>query len=158
MTDEPHDLPITGHWRGVPLPDLRLIDRDRWFEALAPLDKHTRTLALSRCRKHELDDEMIDIWVQLMFHDGERQAQRDETRNRGVLPPSGRVDAEEAARERRRREAGGRQVNLRLVPADYRALADAADEHGLKPTQLARLLVVNGLRRIEYERRRLSGP
>lgn len=160
MTEEPDtgEFPITGHHWGQPLPDLRLIDRERWVDALAPLEKPSRIVALSNCHMHELDDEMVGVFVELMLRDGQRSRLKAEEFHRATPPPAGRVESKDVIRERRRYAAGGRQINLRFGPEDYRSLARAADEHGLKPTQLARLLVVNGLRRIEYERRRLSGP
>jgi hypothetical protein len=61
-----------------------------------------------------------------------------------VAPPelstqsADRVEEELASRRR------SRQVGMRLSPSDYELLADAARQHGVAPSTLARILTVAG--------------
>ena len=138
-----HDgIPITGYWRGEPIPDLNALAQEDWLEALRPLRPWTRTLATGRLRTVEQAQAAGVIRGQLMLEDPAphtRDVERAVPRMPGGAPsPRGR----------------GPQINFRLGPDEHTRLLEAARLFGMRPTSLARLLTVRGVDRALYEERR----
>ena len=138
-----HDgIPITGFYRGEPIPDLNALPQEHWLEALRPLRPLTRKLATARVRTVEQAQQAGIIRGQLILEDPVPQA-RDVERAlprmpAGAAPPRGR----------------GPQINCRLGPDEHARLLQAARLFGMRPTSLARLLTVRGVDRALYEERR----
>lgn len=138
-----HDgIPITGYYRGEPIPDLNALPQDDWLEALRPLRPLTRKLATAQVRTAEQARQAGIIRGQLILEDPVPHA-RDVERAlprmpAGAAPPRGR----------------GPQINFRLGPGEHARLLEAARLFGMRPTSLARLLTVRGVERALYEERR----
>ena len=136
-----HDgIPITGYFRGEPIPDLNALPQEDWLEALRPLRPWTRKLATAQVRTAEQARQAGILRGQLILED---PIPRDVE---GALPrmPAG------AAPPRGR----GPQINFRLGRDEHERLLEAARLFGMRPTSLARLLTVRGVDRALYEERR----
>lgn len=129
------DGPMPLRWapRRVSYPDLVEIDESAWPTVLAPLPSELRMKAA--CNQYL----GVRTWEA-----------RDLAR---ALPPSPTDRARAAVREgthvpvpRARRE-GWRQMTVRISDDDYEDLAVVAQMLGTRPAQLARMLVLNGVRR-----------
>jgi hypothetical protein len=124
--------------------DLEAIPRDLWRQALAPLHRQQRTWLASQLRDKRLRAEAMELAIELDFAEDDRKNARLEARHRArrtgaPLPtPSGDHPA----------GRGTVQVNMRLRRDDHARLAEAAATVGLKPTTLARALVLNGAAQI----------
>ena len=121
------------------LPALRTIAPERWADVLRPLDDGERHRAASRL--DFLSEDWRAVWQiisELMLEDIDRAAEQPPTR----LVPAAPAPASPVR---------GRQVNVKLSADEHRSLALAAATFGLRPTQLARQLVVRGVRQIEEE-------
>jgi hypothetical protein len=143
--DEPRfhgGLPISGYYRGEPIPDLNALPQERWLEVLRPLSFWPRTHAVSRLRAIEDVDVALAIKGQLLVEDGRRSRSLDDgpppRLPAGAPPPRG----------------ASRQINFRLGPAEHADLLKAARLFGMRPTTLARLLTVRGVNGALYEERR----
>jgi hypothetical protein len=147
------DPPVLHHENGEPVPDLNAIPRDRWFAVLEPLGEDARRQAINATGLTILDDFVADLNYQLMMRPARRRAAVSAIAHSTALPPVPTPGEAEAERERRRRDQGSRQVNLRMGRDEYQQLTDAAAELQMRPTQLARMLVRSGVRRIAYEAR-----
>ena len=133
-------------FRQVPLgprvPDLARIDRASWAAVLEHLDRPMRTVAALQVR----DPAALELARRLP----PPPAQRAHWHLAQAPPfPSPEVDA----LPRR----GSQQVNVRLTLEDYARLVLAARLLGTKPTALARILIVNGSRRVLSEHAPRSG-
>lgn len=116
-------------------PDLKTLPVYEWADALRPLNYRTRQRAVSTLPwDSELAKTAQELVAQLLM---------DELSEPIPEPPP--LAPEPAAPASPR---PGRQVNLRLSQADYAALSKAAIEFGLRPTQLARQLVVRGVKQL----------
>jgi hypothetical protein len=150
--------PIEQHVNGEPLPDLRKVPREQWRAALLPLSPLQRRTVLTQ------SGAPMPVVAELMYETGMhdhvvKEAALDVISRSGSPDASGdlALSPELAAeREGRRARTTSRQVNLRLDPGEYAELERSARAVGLKPTQLARQLVLTGVRRIRYEQRRAS--
>ena len=111
------------------LPALREIPRERWREVLRPYPHLTRKLALGGLGRALTPDE----WLMLAELELE-----DPLPMRVATPrvPEGTAVPAPPAR---------RQVNISLGGERYEQLTQASVGVGLKPAQLARLLVVRGV-------------
>ena len=87
----------------------------------------------------------------LELDDGDRERHKVEAIASGAHAPT--VPQVEGPRGAGRRT---RQVNFALGRDEHAQLAAAARSVGLRPTQLARQLVMSGVRRMRFEERRLS--
>jgi hypothetical protein len=143
--DEPrfHDgMPITGYYRGEPIPDLNELPQDRWLDVLRPLSYWPRSHAVSRIRAIEHINDARAVIGQLLSEDGRRLRSLDDgpppPLPTGAPPPHG----------------ASRQINVRLGPSEHADLLKAATVFATRPTTLARMLIVRGVNRALYEERR----
>lgn len=143
--DEPqtHDgIPITGWYRGEPIPDLNVLPRERWLEVLRPLSFWPRRHAIDGVRTMEDSRAATQISGQLMLEGRAAAGKRFDS-----APP--RMPAGEPPAR-----GGSRQVNFRLGPDEHARLAEAAKLFAMRPTTLARTLTMRGVARALYEERR----
>jgi hypothetical protein len=129
-----HDgMPITGYYRGEPIPDLNALPQDRWLEVLRPLSHWPRTHAISRIRAIEHVAAARMVMGQLLLEDGRRSRSLDDEPvpplPAGAPPPHG----------------ASHQINFRLGPGEYASLVEAARLFAMRPTALARVLTVRGV-------------
>ena len=138
-----HDgVPITGYYRGEPIPDLNALPQDRWLEALRPLSHWPRVHATAALRTAEQVQAGWAIKGQLLLEDGPVPRQRPiEGASRAI--PRGAPPARGA----------GRQINFRLGPQEHARLVEAAGLFAMTPTALARILTVRGVARALPEER-----
>jgi hypothetical protein len=138
-----HDgIPITGWFKGEPIPDLNALPQDRWMEVLRPLSHWPRTHATATLRTVDEARVAATIKGRLLL----------EGRPRGIGPvedaPPRMPDGAPPAR------GAGRQINFRLGPDEHARLAEAAELFAMRPTALARVLTMRGVNRVLYEERR----
>lgn len=135
-------MPITGWYRGEPIPDLTALPQERWLEVLRPLSHWPRIHATAGLPTLEQSRAAAVIKGQLMLEDGAARARAHD----GPPPrmPSGVPPARGASH----------QVNFRLGPAEHARLAQAAKLFAVPPTTLARMLTMRGVDRALYEERR----
>ena len=138
-----HDgMPISGYWRGEPIPDLNALPRERWQAALRPLSPFTRRMATSRlARMEDVTPALIILGELLISGDAARDRALDAAPPR---LPAGALPARSA----------GHQVNFRLGPTEHARLLEVARMFAMRPTTLARVLTVRGVDRALYEARR----
>jgi hypothetical protein len=149
MADE--DWPIKEYLRGEPVPDLSSIPREDWLRALGPLTRPARRRAMFEAPFVDGSDHRA-FSGQLEEYDLDRADRLDRVRaaTGAVAPvPTPEVGSTPQLRSR--------QINVKLGPKEHSELIAMAKAVGLKPTQLARQLVMNGVRRMRYEERRMSG-
>lgn len=79
----------------------------------------------------------------------DRAARRQEARGRALRQTTGRLPS---PNERHATNRPTVQINIRLRADDYARLAEAADSVALRPTTLARALVLNGAAQVLRER------
>lgn len=132
---EEFGFPVFSVERGVPLPDLARIPKARWAELLAPLSDGQRHRAAFRLGLRMAEG--MEVVLSLPAREELRSRMREP---RYVAPP-----------DARRPPKRGHQVNVRLYGRDHRELLEAASLAGAKPTELARWLIVSGVRRMLYE-------
>jgi hypothetical protein len=136
--------------------ELDKIPRRFWEQTLAPLTRQQRTWLAGRIA----DPELRDVAMQLAFEldmaecqaaDAHARARHAALRTGHPLPSPSPAHA--SARS-------SVQVNLRLRRDDHERLTHAATAVGLKPTTLARSLVLNGAAMIlrEHGREHLAPP
>lgn len=133
---------------GLDVPDLARIPRQRWYDALAPLPALVRRLASENEVAHAEFSSLIALWGKLELDDA--------ARGQRVRAAAGRVPSwpePPPAPPLRRR---GRQVNVRLGEEDTERLGRAARIFGTSSTQLARMLIVHGAKRMLEEHARLG--
>lgn len=129
------DIPLRPAGPGeVQLPDLSRTPRERWKEALRPLDllaRHHATYNLAG------DDQWfaMELRGELELEDGDRRR-----RSFAVVPELPVPQAEPRVGRR------GRQVGFRLDPRQYAQLEETAALHGVRPATLARMFTMRGVR------------
>lgn len=137
-----HDgIPITGYYRGEPIPDLDALPQDRWLEVLRPLSSWPRTHAIARVSTIERAQAARTVEGQLLLEDRPPESFDDglpPPMPAGAPPPRG----------------ASHQINFRLGPGEYASLVEAARLFAMRPTTLARVLTVRGVNRALYEARR----
>lgn len=141
------DWPICT-WHGPhPVPDLNAVPRQRWEEALRDAHPQVRRMCVQHLPPQEWAfATAIEIEIAGEARDvGAAVARR-------LAWPDGLPTVQAPRRPRPR--PPGRQVNFRLDDRNSKALDVAAASLGMRPTALARLLTLRGLRGIERERRR----
>jgi len=139
--DEPHrDIP----WSKI---ELEKVPRRLWEQTLAPLHRQQRIMVVNRIPDEELCELASSLAFELDMAECERRRVRDEARfeaRRSGFPlPT--PDADHAVTR------PTLQVNVRLRRDDHVRLRQAAAGVGLKPTTLARALVLNGVARMLQE-------
>ncbi len=133
-------MPERGQLFGPSLPDLARIDPDQWREVLIPLDGRARIDAatcpgLSGARTLEA----LELALSLpQAPSRAAQAGLDGAPRIPVPAAKGSPNA-------------GRQLNVRMPHAAYADLQRAATVLGATPSQVARMLVLNGVRRVLAE-------
>jgi len=120
--------------------DLEKIPRQLWEQALAPLHRSQRSWIVVKIRDPRLKEIAADLAFELDMSESRRAIARQEARGRALrtaapLPSPGARHATTQPTV---------QVNIRLRPDDHDRLTQAARAVGLKPTTLARALVLNG--------------
>lgn len=120
------------------LPDLNVIPRTQWREVLAPLADRDRRRAVSRVRDARAQTEGILLATELWL---EEPAPRTDVPV-PMLPRAAAVTTHEETRV----------VSFRLSNAEHARLSALAKELSLRPTTLARLLVLRGVDASERER------
>ena len=136
------DFPVLRDIRGEPVLDLLAIPREWWFQALLPLTLLGRRECLSAAGLHEQSQEAGPLWLELQDADITRPAA---------------IRAAAKALPRALVEPEYRQVSIRLAHDEYAKLGAVAEELSLKPTQVVRMLVRDGVARMAYEQQRLTG-
>jgi len=158
LDDTPARFPIRSHHCGEPIPDLSKIPEERWVEAVTPLSSRGREMAIDLARPR-VDPLAIGTLIlelprpRAAGPDGRIAAMHAGTE----MPRPGPLtvgDAVGAAAPKRR---DSRQVGFRLTDEQYAELEAACAEFDLRPGQLARMLVHNGVRRVLYEARQREG-
>ena len=122
------------------LPNLQEIPRERWAEVLRPLDQQERDRA-ARVSVDFFSEEGEAVWrliAELMLEDADRRA----------AEPRVAVVPEPPAPATPLRP---RQVNVKLSAAEHRRLVAMANTFALRPTQLARQLIVRGVAQLQDE-------
>jgi len=138
-----HDgIPICGYRGGEPIPDLGLLPRERWRDALRPLSGATQLVAQSTVRT-VADAQVAGALVGELMLEGAAAA----ARAREAAPPRMPTGAPPV-------RGSSRQVNYRLGAHEHARLLEAARLFGMRPTTLARVLTVRGVDRALYEERR----
>jgi len=131
-------MPERGLIFGPSVPDLRLIDPDLWSEVLAPIPGELRF----RVVRHP----GLGRWAARAFDLADSLPPAASEAARAAVSAGPSIPVPSASRRR-----PGRQLNVRLRDEEYEDLHTAARLLGAKPTQLARMLVLNGVRRVLAE-------
>lgn len=128
--------------------ELEKVPRRLWEQALAPLHPQQRMTVVRQVVDPHLREIADRLAFKLYVDEGQRRRDRDQARHR-VLRSGFPLPTPEPAAAR-----PTVQVNIRLRADDRERLAQAAAAVGLKPTTLARALVLNGAGRILQEHAR----
>ena len=141
---------------GSSLIELEKIPRRLWRQTLVPFRRQQRTSIALRVRDEALRDVAMQLADEMADAELDARAARDRAGHAALrtgypLPSPGPAHA--AAMP-------SIQVNIRLRRDDHERLAHAATAVGLKPTTLARSLVLNGAAMIlrEHGREHLAPP
>jgi len=148
--DDKPTFPIRTHRDGEPIPDLAAIPEAARLDALRPLSPLGRELAIDLARTR-IDALAIGELILALPSLRSRPNTAVSVLHAGPSLPSAPAPDGQIARDH---ASGVRQVSFRLSPAQYAELQAAADDVNLRPAPLARLLVLNGVRRMAYEARR----
>jgi hypothetical protein len=133
--------------------ELEKIPRRAWEPTLAPLHRQLRFYAAQRIPDERLRELAYELVTELDIAETQRRRAGDETRYRArrTAAPLPVPDAAHAATR------PTVQVNFRLRRDDHERLASAAAAVGLKPTALARALVLNGVAKVLEQRGEAAG-
>ncbi len=131
-------MPIVRPLFSPPVPDLSRIAPDRWYDALLPLDPGERMSAVQNSQLGRRVGDAVRLVLELPAPPSE--AAREQARAGMAIP----VPTAEARRS-------PCQVNVRLTREDHERLVAAARLLGTRPGVLARMLVLNGVRRVLAE-------
>jgi hypothetical protein len=142
----PPPFPIKTHHCGEPIPDLAAIPQADRLRALAQLSPAGQGLAIDLARAH-LDPEAMGDLILNLPRRGPGAAREAAQVGAGVRDLASPPPAGAAGRR------DGRQINFRLTEEEHRELTAAGRELNLRPAQLARMLALNGARRILYDAR-----
>ena len=120
--------------------DLVNVPRRLWEQTLAPLHRQHRYSIAHRVKDKRLQASASNLAFKLDMEDSGRRNTRDvahhKARRTGYPLPTPRAGHAVTR--------SGIQVNIRLRADDHARLAEAAGAVGMKPTTLARALVLNG--------------
>ena len=145
------DFPVRRIYDGEPVPDLARLEPSRWREVLSRISPHARRLAMATATGDGVDQAMklvgwLDVYGPTDHWTPPVPADAVSSDSQGGSPPT---------RERQRH-----QLNVRLRENERRTVLQAARVSGLLPSQLARMLVVQGATRLliheDAVRRRLQ--
>ena len=133
--------------------ELEKIPRRLWRPTLAPMRPHERWYVARRISDERLRELAYEVVADLQAadSDGRQALQAERRRARETAAP---LPTPEVAR---RSGARAVQINVRLTPDDHARLRDAAATTGMKPTTLARALVLNGVGKILRDRDAAGG-
>ncbi|MEJ7825986.1 MAG: hypothetical protein WKF48_11180 [Solirubrobacteraceae bacterium] len=127
--------------------ELDKIPRRLWEQTLAPLSRHERYWIARQIADEHLQEIASNLAFELDMAEGKRRRERDESRLHArrtaaplPTPQAGHAAARPAA-----------QINIRLRRDDHVRLGEAASKAGMRPTTLARALVLNGVAMILRE-------
>lgn len=157
LTDHPLTDPLTipDNLGDIPaaLIELEKIPRRLWEQTLAPLHRQQRMWVALQVSDERLREVATLLAVELDMAECARQNARDEARfeARRTGAPLPAPHADHAVTR------STVQVNLRLRRDDHARLTQAAASVGLKPTTLARALVLNGATKILQDHGRTPG-
>lgn len=145
LFDNENGFPCHGYLYGQPIPVLRLIPRERWRAALAPLRPKVRTAAADTVEYKDIS-EVLALIGDLMIADGEARHAARSTPSPAIAAgsPPGAT-----------RQFGTRQINFRISADQYERLGRAAALYGMRPGTLARAMTMSGVERALYEERRV---
>lgn len=134
--------------------ELEKIPREFWEPILAPFHRSVRAGIAHRVPDGRLRELAFEVAVEIDHAAADARNARDEARYAArrtgyPLPAPGPEHATARATI---------QVNIRLRADDHERLADAARSVGLRPTTLARALVLNGAAQILREHAGSEGP
>ena len=140
-----------GRCGEIALDELELdkIPRQLWAQALAPVPAQWRFYAAQRVPDKRLRALAHRVVADLNRAEREAQQARTTSRRRAGRTAAP-LPAPSATHAATRPTA---QINLRLRRDDYERLHEAAMAVGMKPTTLARALVLNGVAKVLQERR-----
>ena len=144
--DDLGDIPVTSI-------ELEKIPRRLWEQTLAPLHRQQRVWVALQVSDERLREAASVLAFELDMAECGRRKARDEARfaaRRAGAPLPTPHDEHAVTRSTV-------QVNLRLRRDDHARLTDAAAAVGLKPTTLARALVLNGATKILQDHGRTPG-
>ena len=134
--------------------ELDKIPRGLWEQVLAPLHRQQRVWIARQVADERLQDIAMELAFELDMADADARNARDKAWHAAQrtgyplpLPPAGHAVAQPTT-----------QVNIRLRRDDHARLAQAAAAVGLRPTTLARALVLNGAAQILREHAGSAGP
>ena len=121
--------------------ELEKIPRRLWEQTMAPLRRQQRYWIAQRVTDERLRDVAGTLAFELDMAEGRASNARDEARfdARRTAVPLPTPDAEHPTRR------STVQINVRLRADDHARLSQAAALAGLKPTTLARALMLNGV-------------
>ena len=126
--------------------DLRLerIPRQLWEQTLAPYQRAQRYWIAQQVSDERLNGEAMALALEMDMAEARRRLDRREARGamRRTAAPLPVPHADHAANR------ATVQVNIRLRADDHARLTHAADAAGMRPTTLARALVLNGAAQI----------
>jgi hypothetical protein len=134
-------MPTARRFASPPYPRLSQIARELWADVLAPCPRARRSDAI-------LDHEVIHLHDELLALVESLPPPPDEIADRAITSGGARIPAPEAGRAPAPQT---RQVNVRLSRPDHQDLCVAAEIAGTTPTTLARMLILNGARRMVAE-------
>jgi hypothetical protein len=144
------DFPIVPSHLREPVPDLNRLPERRWREVLTRVSPGTRRAAMAAVAGDRVERarELVG-WLDI---------EAPHARWSPPVPP--RAPVARARSGPRKNDSPWRQLNVRLREDDHRVLVRAAAVLGLRPTALARMLVIQGATRMLIEedaaRRRLA--
>lgn len=132
--------------------ELEKIPRRLWEQTLAPLHRSQRSFAASRVSDPALRAIAFELTMEMDIGESERritrETERGRLRRRGASLPIPRVSHGTTQPTV--------QVNVRFRADDHARLGQAAATVGMKPTTLARALVLNGVAMILRENSNLA--
>lgn len=121
--------------------DLEKIPQRLWKQTLAPFHRGERSGIVVRMHDERLKTIAWDVAYDLDMAESERGIARREARGTALRRTAAPLPSPEATHATARPTV---QVNIRLRPDDHERLTEAARAVGLRPTTLARALVLNG--------------
>jgi len=130
--------------------DLEKIPRELWPQALAPLHRSQRGWIVFKMRDPRLKEIAGELAFELDSAETGRASARQEARGRALRQTAGPLPSPDPAHATTRQTV---QVNIRLRVDDHERLTEAARAVGLRPTTLARALVLNGAARVLRDER-----
>ncbi len=139
-------FPIKTYHLGEPIPDLATMPEADRLRALTLLSPAGQGMAVDLARAH-LDPEALGDLILSMPRRTRSAARASAQTGAGMRDLASPPIPGAAGRHDRR------QINFRITEEQHRELTEAGRELGVRPAQLARMLALNGARRILYDAR-----